>query len=143
LGPSAAARFLGPFDKEDSVACGLQSKFVKFAGTVDTEQVDMPDWRFQLLVWLDDRKAGARHFALMAQRIEEASRQCGLPNTKRTGERDHITGTRSVREARTELFRMLLVSEDHFVPRGMVRVTVVPFPFFDSSSTVPPWASMN
>ena len=44
---------------------------------------------------------------------------------------------RAASQRGTELRRRLLVGKDHRAPRGMVRVTVVPFPCFDSSSTVP------
>ena len=67
-----------------------------------------------------------------------------LADAERARQRDHVAGLRSASPAvRRAARRRFLVLEDHRVPRGMVRVTVVPLPFSDSSSTVPPCASMN
>ena len=90
-----------------------------------------------------DRKARAWHITLMPQGSDEPPRKCGLANSKRSRERNDVARPGGCCEPRTKFSCRFLILQDHRDPRGIVRMTVVPFPFFDSSSTVPPCASMN
>ena len=73
----------------------------------------------------------------------KSARKRGLANPERPRELDHVAGPDDLRQRRADLRGRRLVLKDHFAPRGMVRVTVVPFPFVDSSAIVPPCASTN
>ena len=80
----------------------------------------------------------------MAERREQAADQRRLARAQRPRKRDHVAG----RKLRGELARRTRASPLRLAriiaaPRGMVRVMLVPLPSADSSSTVPPWASMN
>ena len=98
----------------------------------------MPDGQFQLIIGLDDREARTGNLAFVTERTENSARQGGLPDPQRPGKRDDVARAQGRRDSSPKVLGRLLVSEDHFVPRGMDRITDVPFPFFESSSTVPP-----
>src|SRR5690242_9877502 len=103
----------------------------------------MPDRRIQLVIRLHDRKAWAWNIRRVAKRGDKAAGKRRLANPKRSRKRDHVAGSGDGCKPGAKLYRRFLILQDHRDPRGMVRITVVPFPFLDSSSTVPPWASMN
>jgi len=107
------------------------------------KKVDVPHRKVELIVGLHDGEARARNVAGMAQGDEEATRQRGFSNAERTRKGDHVPRPHNSGKPGPERHRRLLVFKDHFELRGIVRVTVVPFPFLDTSSIVPPWASMN
>src|SRR6185369_16390229 len=73
----------------------------------------------------------------------EPARERGLAYPQRPAQRNHVAPSREPGQLAAKAGGRRFIAEDHFDPRGMTSVTVVPFPFFDSSSTVPPCASMN
>ena len=95
----------------------------------------MPDGRIEVLIGLDDRETRARHLTLMTKSTEEASRQRRFPNTERPRHCDHVPSSRGTSKQSSQSLGRSFIRKIHLLPRGMVRVTVVPFPFFDSSST--------
>jgi len=98
----------------------------------------VPNRWIELLIGLDDCEAGAGNLAFMAERGDQAPRQRGLADAERPRKRNHVARPRQARQLGAGPLGILLTVEDHRDPRGMVSVTVVPLPFFDSSSTVPP-----
>ena len=68
----------------------------------------------------------------MAERGEESARQRGLADAERPGQRDHVAAAwRAAASCAPNAAVASLVGQDHFEPRGIVSVTVVPFPFFE------------
>src|SRR6185503_13858597 len=131
------------FDQQDGIGRAIEAELVDLKAFLDSIEVDVPDGRFQPVIGLDDREAWARHISLVTERGDESSGEHRLACTKWPGKGDHVARPGHRSQARAERRGRLLILEDHREPRGMVRVTVVPLPFFDSSSTVPPCASMN
>ena len=77
-GHASVAGSFGPFDQQDSVGGRVEAQFLDLGRILDPIKIDMPDWRVEFLIGLDDREARARHFADMAERGEETACQCGL-----------------------------------------------------------------
>src|SRR5438552_14089107 len=137
------ARAFRPFDQHYRVGGGIESQLFYLGHVLDSVQIDVPNWRVELLIRLDDREARAGNVALVAERGDEAARERRLADPERTGKRDHIPHPGGLRQGRARSGRCRFTRQNHRDPRGIVRVTVVPLPLSDSSSTVPPCASMN
>ena len=103
----------------------------------------MPNGQLEFVVRLDDREARAWDFTFMAKRREQSPDKRSFPDAQRTGQSDYVSRSKLFGEPRPESRSRFLVRQDHLAERGMVSVTVVPLPFTDLSSTVPPCASMN
>src|SRR6185503_190431 len=101
------------------------------------------DRGLELIVGLDDREARTRHVGAVPKGGDEAARQRGLADPERAGQCDHVAWPSDAGQCGTDCRRLFLACQDHREPRGIVSVTVVPLPFSESSSTVPPCASMN
>ena len=131
VGPRGHARPFGPFDQQHGFAGGIQSELIQLRRVLDPEQVDMPNRRPQVLIGLNDRKAGAGRFTFMAKSRDKPAGQRSLADAERPGKRDDIARTSNSRQSLTKSRRFRLARQDHRDPRGIVRVTFVPSPFFD------------
>ena len=138
LRPAIGSTPLRPFDQQQCIRGRVQSQLFDLRTGLDPIKIDMPHRRIERLIGLDDRKARARHLTLVAQRGDQSPRHRRLADAQRPRQRDHVPCSRHSRQAGAERRRFRLIFQNHRDPRGIVRVTVVPLPFFDSSSTVPP-----
>ena len=129
--PHRFPRPLRPFDDQHRIGRRIEAQLLDFGRHLNAIQVDVKNWRIELLVRLDDREARARHLGLMPEGLDQSARERGLANPERPRKRDHVAGPDDLRQRRADVRGRRLVLEDHFAPRGMVRVTVVPFPFVD------------
>ena len=90
-------------------------------------EIDMPHWRVQLLVRLDDRKARTGNVALMAERRDESARERRLADSLAAPKAlDHIPCSRHPCERSAKAGRSLDILKDHREPRGIVSVTTLP-----------------
>lgn len=121
----------------------IESKLAKLGDILDPVQVDVPDRRLQLIIWLDDRKAWAWDVAFMTEGADDRPRQRRFSDSERSGKGDHVAGPEPPGQRRTKHLCGPFVREDHLGARGIVSVTVVPLPRAETRSTLPPCASMN
>ena len=83
----------GPFDYQRTVCPRLlQAELIKLRWILDTVEIDMPDrqngvWR---IVGEDDRKRRAGNFALVAETLQQTSRQGRLAGAKGPEQGDHV-----------------------------------------------------
>ena len=113
----------------------------------------MPHGKPEVVVRLDQREAWARHFPFFAKGVEQSAREGRLAGAERPGEGDNVARAERGGKCGTEGLSGGFISEGHLAGteagmgtdgvRGMVRVTAVPSPRSETSSTVPPCASMN
>ncbi len=122
----------------------VQSELLEIRWIFDAVEVDVPDRRTEQLIGLDDGEAGAWHLAVMAKRRRAAPEPAWSCRPTEGPDRVMTSpGAQNARQLASEGQRRLFVLEPHCGARGMVSVTLVPLPRADSSSTVPPCASMN
>ena len=67
-----------------------KAKLVEFRRMIDSVKVGMPQRQVQRLIGLDDGEARARHFALVAQCLEQPAHQRRLAGAKRPVEQHDV-----------------------------------------------------
>ena len=121
-----------------ALAVVIQAKLLSLAGIVQAIEIGMDHGQAQSrrIVELDDGKAWAGHFAVMAKPGKDCARQRCLAGAKPAGQRYNVTSAQNSGDTAAKALHggKIRKIDSH---RHSVTIAAVPCPGSDSSSSVP------